>query len=132
MKKIESEYSVLVVDDDGDTRYAIAKILGKCGCDITEVGSVEDALIVLSKTHFDIVFSDMRFHGGMDGEELLDAVSQLHPDMEVVLMSCSMDVERKDRLMAKGATRCLEKPFYTEVCIETLADIGDSYIRKAA
>jgi len=132
MQNEKSEYSVLVVDDDEDTRYALAKMLAKCGCDIAEVSSVEAALTMLSEASFDIVFSDMRFHGGVDGDVLLETVNQQYPDIEVVLMSCYMDAERKARLMEKGAAMCLEKPFFKDVCAETLAIVGDRFNRKAA
>jgi len=121
-----------VVDDDEDTRYGIRKILEKYGCCIKEADTVEQALSLLTQSHFDIVFSDMRFHGDLDGGALLETVRQQYPDVEVVIMSCSMDAERKTRLMNKGASRCLEKPFYKDVCAETLAAIEHKFNRKAA
>jgi len=127
----QAEKSVLVVDDDDDIRYAVTTILKRCGCAASEAACVEDALIVLSEQQYDIVFCDMRFHGGVDGEALLDFTNQNLPEVDVVLMSCAMDATRKKELIALGAAKCLEKPFFKDTCLDVLAELEEQH-QKAA
>ncbi len=125
------ETSVLIVDDDDDIRYALSKIFKKCNCIVNDVASVEDALDELSANHYDIVFSDMWFHGTMGGEELLHTAVQQFEQTMVVLISCSMDAERTALLMSQGAAFCLQKPFYEDTCLEVLSKLS-TLQKKAA
>lgn len=123
--------SVLIVDDDDDIRYALTRIFKKCNCIVNDAASVEDALSELSANHYDIVFSDMWFHGTMGGEELLDAAIQQFKQTKVVLISCSMDAKRTAKLMSRGAAFCLQKPFYKDTCLEVLSNLNSPQ-QKAA
>ncbi len=123
--------SVLVVDDDDDIRYAIGNILKKCGCVISESESVEDALLELSEHQYDIVFCDMRFHGGIGGEALLEFTNKNLPDIDVVLVSCAMDAQRKKELKEQGAAVCLQKPFFKDTCLDVLAELQQQHQKVA-
>ncbi len=106
----------IVLDDDADTRFAISRILGKCGCEVVEAESVEEVVAIVETQAIDIVFSDMRIPGAPGGEELLDIKQDLKLDIELVLMSCAMDADARARLMNKGAFDCVQKPFFKDTC----------------
>lgn len=131
MSATQAETSVLVVDDDDDIRYAIGNILKKCGCIVSEAISVEDALVDLSEHQYDIVFCDMRFHGGIGGEALLEFTNEHLPELDVILISCAMDAQRKKELQELGAAMCLQKPFFKDTCLDVLAELEERH-RKAA
>ena len=131
MSTIQTATSVLVVDDDDDIRYAISNILKKCGCVVSASTSVEEAQAELSNHHYDIVVCDMRFHGSIGGEALLEFANEHLPNTDIVLISCAMDVNRKKELMSKGAAMCLQKPFFKDTCLELLAELDQEH-RKAA
>lgn len=119
-----SNLDVLVVDDDVDIRYAIANILRKCDCEVVEAASVESAFEALQSNEFSIVFSDMRFHGGLNGVDLLAHVKENYPSVDVVLISCAMDARQKTELLEKGAAYCLQKPFFKDTCLQVISDLG--------
>lgn len=123
--------NVIVLDDDEDTRFAIKRILGKCGCAVFEAESVEEALAITETHKVDVIFSDMRIPGEDGGEELLEQVQEENLDVQVVLMSCAMDAEMTALLMSKGAANCVQKPFFTETCQEILAELTEP-LRKSA
>lgn len=128
---MNNDLSVLVVDDDDDIRYALTRMFKKCNCAVNDVASVEDALNELSTHHYDVVFSDMWFHGTMGGEELLETAIHQFPQTKIVLISCSMDSSRIATLKSKGAALCLQKPFFKDTCLDVLSQLGQSQ-QKAA
>lgn len=123
--------TVLVLDDDEDTRFAICRILKKCDCAVLEAESVKAALVLIEEGSVDIVFSDMRIPGQDGGEELLALAVDQYPGLHMVLMSCAMDDSMRTALLEKGATACLQKPFFKEACLEVLEFIQDPQ-RKTA
>lgn len=116
--------NVLVVDDDADIRYAIANILRKCDCIVAEAGSVEEAIDELQAADYQIIFSDIRFHGELGGVDLLAHVVENLLDVRVVLVSCTMNGKQKAELQAKGADWCLQKPFFRDTCLQVLGCLG--------
>ncbi len=126
-----STFKVMVVDDDADIRYAIANILRKCDCDVIEATTVEESIDQLQLDSFDVIFSDMRFHGGLGGEDLLEHVVGNFPDIDMVLVSCAMDSRQQAELMAKGAACCLQKPFFRDTCMRVLGELGQDQGKAA-
>jgi len=107
---------VIVLDDDEDTRYAIGRILGKCGCEVQEASSVDETLTLLNNGQTDVIFSDVRLPGADGGIELLSIVTEQYSHIQMVLMSCAMDAAMRSELMNKGAVECLQKPFFKDTC----------------
>ncbi len=123
----EATYTTLVVDDDNDIRSAIARILARCGCTVTEAATIEDAIEQLEPHAFDVVFSDLRFEEGqLNGEDLLGYTTREHPSIKVVLMSSVMNSQQKTELIGKGAAYCLQKPFFKNTCLEVLSKINQA------
>ncbi len=113
----------VVLDDDADTRFAISRILGKCGCEVEEAASVEAALAIVKASPIDIIFSDIRIPGEPGGEDLLEIAVASKLNVHIVLMSCAMDAEMRTRLMELGAAECVQKPFYKDVCMQILSEL---------
>jgi len=114
----------LVVDDDNDIRYAIARILRQCGCVVTEADSVEVALDGLAEKKYDVVFCDVRFQNGKTGEECLKTVVDSYPATAMVMMSCSMPSQKKIELKQIGAFDCLQKPVFKDTFLRVLDRVG--------
>jgi len=116
--------NILVVDDDADIRYAIANIVRKCDCQVSEAGSVAQAIERLDSEPYNVVFCDVRFRGGPGGEEFLDHTGQHYPDIHVVMISTWMDVRQQTDLISRGAAQCLQKPFFRDTCLAVLGKLG--------
>ncbi|MDP2183230.1 MAG: ATPase, T2SS/T4P/T4SS family, partial [Actinomycetota bacterium] len=69
-----STATILVAEDDPDTRELVSHILGREGYDVVTVGNGADALYELGSRRFDLVITDL-------GVPMLDglAASSLHP-----------------------------------------------------
>ncbi len=131
VNKRMTEFSVLVIDDDDDIRNAISRILTKCDCTVDQASSVEAALEALEKQPYDVVFSDMRFKTNLDGEYLLNKVTQAYPKTDIVLMSCAMDATQTSALLSQGAAYCLQKPFFRDKCLDVLATLKPHFNNAA-
>jgi CheY-like chemotaxis protein len=79
---------VLVVDDDVLVRALIADVLRDAELLVIECGDADEALGVLrSGTVVELLFSDIRMPGSMDGIGLAKVVRTEFPDLKIVLTS---------------------------------------------
>jgi DNA-binding NtrC family response regulator len=80
---------VLVVDDEALIRMAMADHLESAGFAVLEAANAADAMAILSRPDcgIDLVFSDVRMPGELDGIGLGKWVLQNYPDVPVILAS---------------------------------------------
>jgi CheY-like chemotaxis protein len=79
---------LLVAEDDIFIRAMIAEFLRDVGFDVTEVASADEAVAVFeSGAEIDLLFSDVRMPGSMDGRELAERVKDKWPATHVILTS---------------------------------------------
>lgn len=106
---------ILLVEDDAEVRTTVKRYLTDLGCEVSEVGSAEEALKALEQTPaLDILLSDIALGPGMRGTELAALVQQRMPSLRVLLMSgYSADLLEADRV-APPAWELLRKPYSRE------------------
>jgi CheY-like chemotaxis protein len=68
--------TVLIVDDDGDTRALLRTMLEGCGATVRAAGSAREALSAISSATPDVLICDIGMPG-QDGYELIRQVRQL-------------------------------------------------------
>src|ERR1700733_6136804 len=79
---------VLVVDDDLLVREPIADYLREVGYEVLEAGDAHEAIDELDHAdHVDLVFSDVRMPGELDGVGLARWLRAHRPDVAVLLTS---------------------------------------------
>jgi diguanylate cyclase (GGDEF)-like protein len=101
--------TILVIDDDDQIRRLLLDIFnGRYDC--LEVGSAEEALLVLARKKFDLVISDINM-GGMSGLELVPHVHSIAPDCIVVMISGQNNIESAVEALRAGAFDYIMKPF---------------------
>jgi len=80
--------AILVVEDELFVRLLIADELRAAGYQVMEAVNAEEALAILrSGTVVDVVFTDVRMPGAIDGIALAQAIRCEHPSTYVVLTS---------------------------------------------
>ena len=102
---------VLVVDDARLVRVMITGILWRAGFDADEAPSGAAALEMLRREAYDVVISDLNMPG-IDGFQLLAAVKQLSPSIEVIILTGTraQDVDSAVAALRLGAHDYLSKP----------------------
>src|SRR5687768_11687339 len=101
---------VLVVDDDGDSRYLITSVLRDGGYDCVEAGSAQEARASLEAgTDVAAVLCDVRMPGE-SGLELLKQIAADTPDMAVIMTTVLDDPQAAQAAFDLGAFGYLVKP----------------------
>jgi DNA-binding NtrC family response regulator len=104
---------VLVVDDDPATCRMIELGLRSEGFDVAAVGSVSPALEVARSFEPHVVLTDLNL-GAVSGLELCHQLSDLWPDLPVVVITAFGSMETAILAMRAGAYDFITKPFDIE------------------
>ncbi len=115
--------TILVAEDDTDTREFTVMLLSMAGYQTLEAASGAAALATIARQMVQAILLDLRLPD-MDG---LAVCRQLrgngHPDLPIILMTADQtpDVERRAR--DAGVTAFLSKPFAPEALLQKLSDL---------
>ncbi len=102
-------HRVLIVDDDADIRKTLDMILRYEKYETLLAKNGEAALRQLEDPGADLVLLDVKMPG-MDGIEVLTAIKERHPGVEVVMISGHGTIETAVAATKLGAFDFLEKP----------------------
>ncbi|MDJ0784091.1 MAG: response regulator [Desulfosarcinaceae bacterium] len=102
--------TILVVDDDPVTRNLLQKRLVKENYEIDLAENGVAAVRQLQKKRYDIVLTDLKMPGGVDGIGVLETAKEADIKTEVILITAHASVGNAIEAMKKGASDYLEKP----------------------
>lgn len=105
-----SGFTVLVVEDNDRIRNSEAEALASCGYDVLTAINADVALQLLPQSPIDLVITDVRLPGGMDGIALSRAVKKHWPDVKVMIVGADVDQFSSEDLHPIVDDR-LKKPF---------------------
>jgi CheY-like chemotaxis protein len=120
---------ILIVEDEPLIRLALSEYLQGCGYDVIEAPSADHATEILStKPEIELVMTDVRMPGTMDGFALARWVRENGLDIPVIICSGNSNkAEAAERLCAKEPF--LAKPYDLEAAA---AQIREALNRKSA
>ncbi len=110
---------ILVVDDEQVIREILADFLSMEGFVVRTAADGSEALVELSRTHYDLVLSDLKMPK-MGGLELLGAIQKHTPNVVTVIMTGFGTVETAIDAMKRGAYDYILKPFKVEEVVPTI------------
>jgi DNA-binding NtrC family response regulator len=119
----EPEITVLVVDDEPSNLTSLQKIFQREGMRVMTAENAKQALELARKHRLQVVLTDLMMPG-VNGVELLRALKEISPDVEVVLMTAYGTVETAVQAMREGAYDFVEKPLKRMTIVKS--------VRKAA
>jgi CheY-like chemotaxis protein len=83
---------ILLVEDDVLVRFTTADILREAGFDVLEAVDSSEALALLTTGHpLDLVLTDIRMPGHMDGVQLASVIKNTRPNLPVALLSSHLE-----------------------------------------
>jgi len=110
---------VLVVDDEMDVLKALTQTLEIEGINTLTATNGQEALALVQPGWAGIVLTDINMPV-MDGMELIRQLRTIDPDLPVIMLTGHGDVSIAVEAMRNGAYDFLEKPFATDVLLETV------------
>lgn len=108
--------TVLLVEDDALVRMVTAGELRGAGLTVIEAASAEEAYeAILAGLAVDVVFTDVRTEGGLDGYEFARRLRAERPRLPVILTSGHLDES-----VASLVAPFLAKPYRIETVIQLI------------
>ena len=113
---VHGQGRVLIVDDEPDLRCVAKMILTRCGYEVFECGSGQDAIKRyqhLSREDMtpDVVLMDLNLRGGINGSETAQEILRYDPDAKLVVTSGSVNEEVQKGFLDRGFVAVLPKPY---------------------
>ncbi|MFZ4524794.1 MAG: sigma-54-dependent transcriptional regulator [Chlorobium sp.] len=103
------DYTILVVEDEAVQLESLAGFLTKQGYRVLKAPNPENALVTVRENAVDIVLSDFKMPR-MSGVELLEAIKEINPSVQVIIMTAYGTVESAIDAMKLGAADYITKP----------------------
>jgi signal transduction histidine kinase len=118
---------LLLVEDEPDTRHAVARFLQDHGATVIAVGSAGEALEQLRGDSFDVLVSDIGMPG-MDGYELIRALRAHETGsgryLPAVAVTAFTRDEDRQRVLREGYSEHVSKPVNTARLLGVLAAVA--------
>ena len=113
LKRVEvanAKARVLAVDDEPVVLDSLRKILTLDGFSVDTVENGPEALGLIQRNDYDLVFTDLKMPG-MNGVEVVKGVKHLRPDVDVAVITGYATIESAVETMRDGAADYVQKPF---------------------
>ena len=116
-----SQFTVLIVDDDDEIRYSLGRVLGSRGYQIDTASSGEAGIEkVKNGPAPDLIFMDIRM-GGITGLETLQHMRSINSNLQIILMTAFGTAQTAIEAMKFGAHDYVMKPFDPEKVLSLAA-----------
>jgi DNA-binding NtrC family response regulator len=128
---------ILIVDDEAVIRDGLKRILDSDRFAVETCTSGYSAIELLHELEFDLIVTDLKMPG-MNGIEVLKAVSALQPHVPVIMITGYASVETAVEAMKNGAVDYISKPFAPDQFMEKVEHaleqrnllLDDIYLKK--
>ena len=115
----EPQKHILLVEDEGPLRQALAEQLTDRGYRVEQVDSGENALARLADFAFDIIITDLRLPG-IGGTAVLEAAVERYPDIVAIVVTGFGTVKDAVEAIKRGAWDFVSKPFQIDELLHAL------------
>ena len=102
---------ILIVDDEPGIRSLLKYEFSRHGCEIAVAENADQALELLQGNSFDVIITDIRMPGSMDGIDLIDSHRKEHPSQKVIFMTGYAVEEKLAAALQNPLNFCFKKPF---------------------
>ena len=110
---------LLLVEDEGPLRQAVAEQLTDRGFSVEQAESGEAALARLAEFAFDVIVTDLRLPG-IDGSAVVEAAVGRYPDIIAIVVTGYGTVRDAVEAIKRGASDFVNKPFHIDELLHAL------------
>ncbi len=131
LERFKDSSPVLIVDDNRDFCQALHTFLKSKGYRTALAYDGHQAIDFFAASRYDIVLLDMRLPP-TNGLEVLIAIKEINPKVEVILMTAygAEMREQVEEALRRKACLCLHKPFEPQVLLEMLEEARRCGLRQ--
>jgi len=115
---------VLVLDDEQIVLDSVKRILEGENYEVETCHRGDEAVEALKKGSFDILITDLKMPG-MDGLQAMEALSEVDPDLSMIMFTAYSTVDSAVKAMKLGAVDYCRKPFTPDQLSELVAKVMD-------
>lgn len=121
---------IMVVDDDPETCTTLNNILTVKGYTVGTAGTGEEAIAMVQKRAYKLIFIDMKLPT-INGLETYLAIKEINPEVVAIIMTAYHQemADLVEEALSKSAYACLYKPLDIEMLLSLMEEIMDN--RKA-
>lgn len=116
--------SILIVDDEKNIRLTLSQALESSGWETDTAANGEEALLKLKEREFRLILLDLKMPG-MDGMEVLRRVSEIRPEIRVIMMTAYGTIDSAVEAMKLGACDFIQKPFVPDEIRDLVSRVMD-------
>jgi len=109
-----SNLNIMVVDDSPEMRDILTQRFAAHGYPVVACENGDAAIAALRTAPVDVIITDLKMPGTMNGIQLLDYVKEHYPAIEVMIITGYAPVETAVEALRKGAVDYFIKPFNFE------------------
>jgi CheY-like chemotaxis protein len=102
--------TILLVEDNSDTREALTELLRELGATVVEAGDGTAALDAMRTAIPNVLISDLGLPGEHTGLTLLRAARGLAPELPAIAISGTIDEDSRAQALAAGFQFFMKKP----------------------
>lgn len=106
-----NKLKVLILDDNHHVRYQLQSLLEPFDCDCVEATTADEALALVEKHPFDVLFLDVRLPYGVTGIDVFREAQRIRPDDlgKVIILTGWLEDSVRKEADDLGAFRWLDK-----------------------
>jgi PAS domain S-box-containing protein len=118
-----SSIKLLFVDDDAALRTVLGAALGLHDFQVTAVGSVPEALKLISAQQFDGLLADLNIGEPGDGFTVVSAMRRVQPDAYTFILTGYPDLETAIQAVRSQVDDYFSKPLRVEQLVESISSL---------
>jgi two-component system response regulator HydG len=113
---------ILLAEDHGPTRATLSGVLRAAGYDVESVGSGVEAVLLLKKTKYDLLITDLMMPEGT-GFEVIQHLRKRKTDIPVLICSGYVAEKGAGKSLEGFRYSALSKPFRPEDLLTTVRNL---------
>ena len=114
MEKSQKKLKILVVDDERGWQELLLLELASEDRDVKTASNGAEALALLHEEQFDLLISDVRMPGGLDGIDWIQIYRRENPTQKAIFITAYAVEEKIVQALQQGFSICLRKPFESQ------------------
>jgi len=115
----DKKHRLLIVDDEGDLRNLLSRVLSTEGYDIVTASDGSEAIDILGRESFDVALLDILMPRE-NGFTVLKHITEHHPGTKSIMLTAYNSLQSAIDSKKYGAAEFISKPYKLETVLSAL------------